>query len=352
MEGVTKRFSLQKGWRETLLNPRRRDLQTALEGVSLEVRPGEFFGLLGQNGAGKTTLFKILATLVVPDAGTVTVGEYDALREPHRVREILTPVIPNDRSLYWRLSARENLRLYAALHGLKGERARRRVDQVLEVVGLQETGGKQVGLFSSGMKQRLLIGRALLGEPRVLLLDEPTRSLDPVSARDFRRFLREEIGGAHNCTVLLATHDREEVRELCHRIGILDRGRLLALGSTGEIMARLRVNRYAIRTRPTARRLLERVVEGWGGAVVPSPAETAGRTPDPPGSGTGSRGGGAGGWGWIHLELPTGVGEADGLLAELVGAGVPVADFRRDELSLAEVLERVVAEGGGGGEGR
>src|SRR5690606_22622681 len=117
----------------------------------------------------------------------------------------------NERSLYWRLSARENLRLYATLQGLRGAAGTAEVKRVLEVTGLSTTGEKMVGQFSSGMRQRLLIARALLAKPRVLLLDEPTRSLDPISARDFRRFLRDVIVGEEGCTVLLATHDADEV---------------------------------------------------------------------------------------------------------------------------------------------
>ena len=152
---------------------------TALDDVSLEIPQGEFLGLLGPNGAGKTTLFKMLATLILPDHGSATVEGYDVVSDPVSVRSVLTPVIADERSLNWRLTARENLDLYAVLYEVPRSERKRRVETVLANVGLEHVGEKMAGAFSSGMRQRLLIARALLARPKVLLLDEPTRSLDP-----------------------------------------------------------------------------------------------------------------------------------------------------------------------------
>src|SRR5690606_21105778 len=237
VRSLGKQFRLQRSWKDLVLRPRHRDIRVALADVDLEVARGEFFGVLGENGAGKTTLFKILATLVRPDSGSALVGGFDVSEEPEQVRRLLVPVIPAERSLYWRLSAEESLRLYASLYGLGHEDATRRISEVLEIIGLEDVGRKQVGLFSSGMKQRLLIGRALLGRPAILLLDEPTRSLDPLSARAFRTFLKKQIGAAQQTTVLLATHDHEEVTELCDRVAVLDQGRVLASGTTEALLS-------------------------------------------------------------------------------------------------------------------
>lgn len=336
IRGLAKRFRVQRGWKDLVLRPGERDLRTALEGVDLEVRPGEFFGLLGQNGAGKSTLFKILATLILPDEGEVRVAGIDVTRDPAAIRRLLVPVIPSERSLYWRVSARENLRLYAALHGLRGRQALERVDEALQVVGLHDTGGKQVGLFSSGMKQRLLIGRALLGRPRVLLLDEPTRSLDPISAREFRRFLRERVGRDRGTTVLLATHDHEEVTELCDRVGVLDQGRLLAVGPTEVLLAESAERSYEFWTPAAHHPHLEPLVARAGGAVVArrdAPAETEG-------------------WHRVRIRLPQGEAGAARLLTSLVETGIPVSRFTRDDLSLADLLQRVSANGQGGDDDR
>jgi len=327
IRGVTKSFVVQRSWRELLLRPRDRTTQTVLHDIQLEVGQGEFFGLLGQNGAGKSTLFRILAGLVLPDLGDVEVTGV-ALGGGRRGREGLAPVIPSERSLYWRLDARENLRLYASLHGMDPRTVPGRIEEVLRVVGLDGTGLKQVGLFSSGMKQRLLIARALLPEPRILLLDEPTRSLDPVSARDFRRFLRDEIGGRQGCTVLLATHDHEEVRDLCDRIGILHQGRLLAVGSTEEVLQTLEFQRIRVRTAAAPPPWLDGVLREHGAELL----EVTEPGPE--------------GWRWVRLRLPD-AQEPTHLLTALVSRGLPFARFEREELSLADLLEGVARQGSG-----
>ena len=332
IRGVTKSFTVQRSWRELLLRPRDRTTQTVLHDIRLEVGQGEFFGLLGQNGAGKSTLFRILAGLVLPDTGHVEVAGVE-LGGGRRGREGLAPVIPSERSLYWRLGARENLRLYASLHGMSGGRVDGRIEEVLHVVGLADTGLKQVGLFSSGMRQRLLIARALLPEPRILLLDEPTRSLDPVSARDFRRFLREEIGGRQGCTVLLATHDHEEVRDLCDRIGVLHQGRMLAVGSTEEVLQTLEFQRIRVRTDRTPPPWIEEILTGHGASLLEV------TEPD------------LEGWRWIRIRLPD-AREPVELLQALMAHGLAFSRFEREELSLADLLEGVARRGTSGSGGK
>ena len=205
-----KQFPTARSLGDFLRRPMGGPPSPAIADVSLEVRAGEFVGLLGPNGAGKTTLLKILATLIVPDRGTATVGGYDVVEQPANVRTVIASVLANERSLYWRLSARQNLELFAALLRLPPRETATRVGDALDVVGLADAGRKMVGQFSAGMMQRLLVARALLGHPRVLLLDEPTRSLDPTAAHAFRSFLREELAARRGCAVLVATHRSEE----------------------------------------------------------------------------------------------------------------------------------------------
>lgn len=326
--GVGKSFPVRRRWKELLLHPRARRFQEALQQVDLQVEQGEFFGLLGQNGAGKSTLFRILAGLVLPDAGEVKLSGMPLLEGGRLCRELIAPVIPSERSLFWRLSATDNLRLYASLHRMAPPTIDDRIEQVLGVVGLDSAGSKQVGLFSSGMRQRLLIARALLPQPKILLLDEPTRSLDPVSARDFRRFLREEIGERQGCTVLLATHDHEEVRDLCDRIGVLHEGRMLAIGSTDEVLQTLEFQRIRIRTSDAPPSWLADVLRAHGARLL--------EVTQPDGEG----------WRWIRLELPD-TREPRALLAALVTNDLAVSRFEREELSLADLLEGVVNQGRG-----
>lgn len=323
--GLVKTFPLRRSWTDTLRRPLHREHVQVLRGVTLDVRKGEFFGLLGPNGAGKTTLFKILATLVLPDAGSAEVAGRSVLTEPAAVRGMLTPVIADERSLYWRLSGLQNLELYAALYDVDRLERERTAGRLLEAVGLAHAGNRMVGTYSSGMKQRLLIARALLSRPAVLLLDEPTRSLDPVSARDFRRFLRDEIIGRQGCTVLLATHDAEEAFELCDRLAVLDRGSVIAHGSAAELAAVAGENRYRISVAADRSGDAQRIILAAGlDPFIERPAVESG---------------------WRELEgaIPGGPQACADLTRRLVAEGVPVSELSRVALSLADLIERLVA---------
>lgn len=245
---LTKSFPVRPGFGEMLRHPLSRKRTGVIHGISLDIRDREMFGVLGLNGAGKTTLLKMLATLIVPDSGTATVGGYDIIEESPAVRGILAMVTADERSLNWRLSAHENLRLFAALHRMNTPGATTRTAEALDVVGLGDTGDKLVGAFSSGMRQRLLLARALLSSPRVLLLDEPTRSLDPVSAHEFRRMLRDDLIERRGVTVILATHNSEEAFAYCDRVAVLHHGTVAALGSARSLAARFGQERYRIWT--------------------------------------------------------------------------------------------------------
>jgi ABC-2 type transport system ATP-binding protein len=322
VRALTKRYRVRRSWTDTLRHPFVRTVQTSVDRVTFDVHPGEFFGLLGPNGAGKTTLLKVLATFILPDEGEVRIDGYDALREPGLVRSRVAPVIANERSLYWRLTAKENLELFAHLWLVPARDIARRVNETLDVVGLSDTGRKMVGQFSSGMLQRLLIARALLPQPRVLLLDEPTRSLDPVSAREFRRFLREELATRRNCAVVIATHNAEEALGLCTRVGVLNAGRLLAVGTAHELAQRAGDDRYTVWTDvPDHPALLNR-----GGTLLTSPN----------GDSSSNR------WKAVSVRATGGEHESAAMLAELVQAGVSVARFERASVTLAELIEAVI----------
>ncbi|MDE1821436.1 MAG: ABC transporter ATP-binding protein [Euryarchaeota archaeon] len=198
----------------------------ALKGVDLEVAPGELFGLLGPNGAGKTTLVKILSTLLLPTSGTAKVLGVDVAKEPRRLRPRIGLVLGGERGLYNRISARENLRYFADLYGVPAGRQAERIRSVLDTVGLAEAADRRVEEFSRGMKQKLHLARGILHEPELLFLDEPTIGLDPKSARDMRQLIREQVAGG--VTVLLTSHYMFEAEELCHRIAVLSKGKIVA----------------------------------------------------------------------------------------------------------------------------
>ena len=262
IEGLVKRYRRRPPWRDLARLRFAGGAREVLRGITFDIGRGELFGLLGPNGAGKTTLLKILATLIAPDGGRARISGLDLIDDGARVRRILGSVPPEERSLFWRLSARENLELFAGLHGLDAAAARARSGRLLELVGLERTGDRMVAEFSSGMRQRLMIARALIGDPSVLLLDEPTRSLDPVAARDLRAFVRDELCRRRGLAVILATHDPDEALNLCDRVGILHQGRLLALGVASEIARRHTGDRWALRARGIGRPVLDDLLAG------------------------------------------------------------------------------------------
>jgi ABC-2 type transport system ATP-binding protein len=198
----------------------------ALAGVDLAIPVGEVHGLLGPNGAGKTTLCKILSTVLLPTAGTARVLGHDVVQQTAAVRRLIGIVFGGERGLYTRLTARQNITFWAALYGMRGRALRRRVDELLDRMGLAERAGQRVEGFSRGMKQRLHLARGLVGDPRVVLLDEPTTGMDPVAAREFRTLVGELR--AEGRTVLLATHNMAEAETLCDRVTLIDGGQLLA----------------------------------------------------------------------------------------------------------------------------
>jgi ABC-type multidrug transport system ATPase subunit len=245
---LAKSFPLRKGLAQILRNPFSFPRAPVLNGIDVDIWDRELFGVLGLNGAGKTTLLKILATLILPESGTASVGGSDILDDPKAVREKLALVTADERSLHWRLSGLENLRLFGALHRLNSSESLDRSRDALASVKLFDVGDKLVGSFSSGMRQRLLIARALLARPRVLLLDEPTRSLDPISAHELRSMLRDEIIAQQGTTVVLATHNAEEAFNYCDRIAVLHQGKVAALGRAQALSVHFAKNIYRVWT--------------------------------------------------------------------------------------------------------
>jgi len=207
----------------------------AVDGVSFEIKEGELFGLLGPNGAGKTTLIKCISTLLIPDEGTAIVGGCDVLKDPLGVRKKIGVLTGGERTLYWKLSAVDNLKYFAALYGVPRNRVKERIDFLLELMDLKERANENVEKFSSGMKQKLAIARALIHDPPILLIDEPTLGLDPYFARFIRRFIKEELSIKLKKTILLTTHYMDEADELCDRVAFMNRGRVEALDTPEKL---------------------------------------------------------------------------------------------------------------------
>lgn len=214
-------------WKQFLPSSKEVDQFVAVAGVSFAIRQGEIFGLLGPNGAGKTTTIKMLSTLLEPTSGNATVCGYDVSRQSDLVRQHLGAVLTGERSIYWKLSGRENLNYFAALYHIPAAAAKQRIDELLARFDLSKRADELVERYSSGMKQRIAIAKALLAKPPVILLDEPTIGLDPQAARNLRELILELKNDGH--TVLLTTHYMEEADQLSDRIGIIDQGKIIAL---------------------------------------------------------------------------------------------------------------------------
>jgi ABC-2 type transport system ATP-binding protein len=215
----------------------KKQVTAALDGLSLSCPKGIVFGILGPNGAGKTTLVRILSTLLTPTAGSARVCGFDVVKQSREVRLHIGQVLGGDRGYYGRLSGRENLLYFAALNHLSPKEASRRVDEMLERVGLSESKNILMERYSRGMKQRVHIARGLLMDPEILFLDEPTIGLDPFGAQELRQIIPELT--AQGKTVLLTTHYMFEADSLCQTIAMINNGKLVAQGSPAEIKSRL-----------------------------------------------------------------------------------------------------------------
>lgn len=206
----------------------------AADHLNISIKKGELFGLVGPNGAGKTTTIKMLCTLLLPTSGTASVGGHDILKEPEDVRKKINVVLGGERAFYWRLTGRENLWAFSQFYNLPRRKANSRIGEVLKLVELSDRADDRVEQYSKGMKQRLHIARALLNDPEILFLDEPTLGLDPDGARKVRNYIKDLIV-KKQVTVLLTTHYMYEAEEMCSRVAIINKGRIIALDTPHEL---------------------------------------------------------------------------------------------------------------------
>lgn len=228
VKGLVRKYHSATG----ILHQRRRET-VAVDHVDLQVRRGELFGLLGPNGAGKTTTIKVLTTLLLPTEGSVKVLGYDVVKQPMEVRKRIGLILGGERGLYYRVTARQNLRYFADIYGVPLSIRERRIEEVLERVKLLDKADTRVEDFSRGMKQRLHIAKGMVHDPELIFMDELTIGLDPEAARDARQMTKELI--REGKTVLLTTHYMYEADELCDRIGVITRGKIVALDTPGGL---------------------------------------------------------------------------------------------------------------------
>jgi ABC-2 type transport system ATP-binding protein len=246
LSGLTKRFTVKKTsedeevgliefMRHQIRKAKTKETIMAVNNVSFGIREGELFGLLGPNGAGKTTLIKTLCTLLWPNAGTAIIDGHDIRREPKAVRASIGTVLDIQMGWYGRLSCRQNLLFYAQLYGTSPSMLKERIRYVLDLMDLGEKCDEWQQKLSSGMKRKLDIARALISDPLVLLLDEPTLGLDVESSRELRKIIKQELCGKQRKTVLLTTHNMDEAEQMCDRVAVMHKGQIVAMGETSYI---------------------------------------------------------------------------------------------------------------------
>jgi len=228
----------------------------AVDNLSMSVAKGELFGLLGPNGAGKSTLTKMISGMLNPTSGTIKVGKYSIQDDPMKVKEILG-VVPQDIVLYDYLNARENLAFYGRLYGLSGRKLKNRIKELLQFTQLDEKAVKRhVSTYSGGMKRRVNIAAALLHEPQVMLLDEPTAGLDPQNKHALWEIIQSLK--KQRKTIVLTTHMMDEAEELCDRVAIMDHGKIIALGSPSQLVRKIKMeNTITVVPDKTSSKLVE-----------------------------------------------------------------------------------------------
>lgn len=218
---------------------RKRAAIKAVDGVSIQVEKGEIFGLLGPNGAGKTTLIKMLCTLIVPTKGEAYINGYEIVKSGEMVRKSIGLVTGEERSFYWRLSGKENLKFFGALYNIKLKEIKGKIDYLAELLEMEEYIDMRFDEYSTGMKQHLAVARCLLSDAKVLFMDEPTKSLDYNSATKLRQFIKERIVGQEGKTVFFTTHILQEASDFADRIALMDKGAVRACGTVSDLKAKI-----------------------------------------------------------------------------------------------------------------
>lgn len=258
-QNLTKIYRRQVGLC-ALLSRRERPGVLAVDGISLEVAAGEIFGLLGPNGAGKTTFIKLLCTLLLPSSGSAQVCGYDVVREAHKVKHLVALVTSEERSFFWRLTGRQNLQFFAAIAQLPRQLANARIQELMELLDLGNASDVRFNEYSTGMRQKLAIARGLLSQAKVLFMDEPTKGLDPISAQALLRLIRQKVVDLMGSTIILTTHILRDVEQLCDRVALINKGKLIACGTLGQLRLSSRQHhRYRLRVKDLSDRCFEKL---------------------------------------------------------------------------------------------
>lgn len=261
-EHLVKNYILKE--RTGLFRAKRKKVIHAVRDISLEIPQGKIVGVLGVNGAGKTTTIRMLASVIEPTSGKLTMDGVDVVKNHRWVKERINVISGGERNLYWRLTARENLKYFGSLYGLSGGELNNRMMRLLRMTGLEEAADIPVERYSKGMKQRLQIARGLINNPEYIFLDEPTLGLDIVIAKEIRRVIAE-LAEKEKKGILLTTHYISEAEELCDYIYVLDKGEVIAQGTKEELKELFSCEPRVVLQEANLEEILMKIICGPGG---------------------------------------------------------------------------------------
>ncbi len=313
---IYKTFKL-RSWRTFLLQKPARRVEV-LRGASFTVNHGEIVSLLGLNGAGKTTFIKILASLIIPDRGKARINGFDTSLEDQKTRPLIGLVNTNPRSFYWRLTGRQNLTFFASLYNLSSDERTRRVNHLLDWLGLGDKADIAFMKYSSGQQQLLGICRAMLGDPEIMLMDEPTNSLDPLASARLRNFVKHELASRRNKAILWCTHLLQEAEQVSDRIAILHKGKIITQDTLQTIKKRIEKEKhYLIKIKSTNDTLPDRLQP-----IVISSRKTGNA---------------------LEVEIKSEEADIPLILNQLVQAGIQVFMVKPVETALEQVFEKLTS---------
>ncbi len=232
VKNLTKKYIIKQSFKDILKGNFNRKYLTALHNLNFNIKENETVGLIGLNGAGKTTLLKIFSSLLIPDKGKIIVFNYDLNKDSEKIKKLIGLINSEERSFYWRLSVRQNLEFFASLYGLDKKKITSKINELLELVDLADKKNTRFDSLSTGMRQRLAIARGLLSDPKILLLDEPTKGLDIKHAEAIRKIIKKI---SKNKTIIITSHNLNEISELCNRVIIMHKGKIVNSGNFKDV---------------------------------------------------------------------------------------------------------------------
>lgn len=235
ISNVSMSYSKSRRYKEIFKYPFKKLYTNAISNVNIDIQNGDKVAFLGPNGAGKTTLLKLIGGLLFPTTGYIKVDGYDTIASNIEARKSVGYILNEERSFYWRLSGFQNLEFFGALDNLFGASLHQKIYELIDLVGLKGAESGLVGTYSSGMKQKLAIARGLLSDPKILILDEPTRTLDPIAAEEVKNLITKKMQHEKERTLLIATHRLEEAEAICNKICVVNKGNIVYYGLIKEI---------------------------------------------------------------------------------------------------------------------